>query len=109
MSAGAVRKRLLFLYRQTAEGVWLIVRLLADRYWNSRNPKTDLFPDRPNAGTNRFDGSHFLTSDTGLFCHALGVLNLPATRDSETKAVTYLKAYGRYGYDTQTGKFWGSA
>ena len=110
MSAGACAEAFAFLHRQTGERVWLDrVRLLADRYWNSRNPKTDLFPDRPNAGTNRFDGSHFLTSDTGLFCHALFKCSeLTGDGRFRDQAVTYLKAYGRYGYDTQTGKFWGS-
>jgi hypothetical protein len=110
MSAGACAEAFAFLHRQTGDRVWLDrVRLLADRYWNSRNATTDLFPDRPNAGTNRFDGSHFLTSDAGLFCHALFKCSeLTGDGRFRDQAVTYLKAYGRYGYDAQTGKFWGS-
>jgi hypothetical protein len=110
MSAGACAEAFAFRYRQTGDRVWLDrVRLLADRYWNSRNARTDLFSDRPNAGTNRFDGSHFLTGDTGLFCHSLFKCSeLTGDGRFRDQAVTYLKAYGRYGYDAQTGKFWGS-
>lgn len=110
MSAGSCAEAFAFLHRQTGERVWLDrVRLLSDRYWNSRNPATGLFPDRPNAGANRFDGSHFLTSDTGLFCHSLfKCTELTGDARFQDQAVTYLKAYGRYGFDAQTGKFWGS-
>lgn len=110
MSAGAHAEAFAFLYQQSKETVWLErARLLANYYWSRRHPKTGLFPDRPNAGTNRFDGAHFLTSDTGLFCHALlKCSELTGEASFKEQAVAYLKAYGRYGYDAKTGKIWGS-
>ncbi|HTY88313.1 MAG TPA: hypothetical protein VMB80_12670 [Candidatus Acidoferrum sp.] len=110
MAAGGYACAFAFMYRQTGERVWLDrARLLADYFWDRRNPKTDLIADRPNAGPNRFDGSHFDTSITGFYCPALlkcfELTGDPRFRD---QAVSYLKAYGRYGYDVKAGKFWGS-
>ena len=110
MSAGACACAFAFLYQQTGEAVWLDrAKLLTSYYWDRRNPQTDLFADRPNAGANRFDGSHFVTADTGLFCHAL-LKCFQMTGDAKFKdqALAYLKAYRKYGYDSQTGRFWGS-
>jgi len=74
-----------------------------------RNPKTDLCADRPNAGANRFDGSHFVTSDTGLYCHALlKCYELTGEALFKDQALAYLKAYRKYGYDSAAGRFWGS-
>lgn len=110
MSAGAILESFAFLHRQTGEKVWHDrARLLADYYWDRRNPATDLFPERPNAGTNRFDGAHFLTSSAGLFCHALLKFSRLTGDDRfREQAVKYLQAYHRFGYDPNSGKFWGS-
>lgn len=110
MSAGAIIEAFAFLQRQTGEKIWHDrARLVADYYWERRNPVTDLFPERPNASTNRFDGAHFLTSSAGLFCHALlKSSQLTGDHRFREQAVTYLRAYGRFGYDTNAGKFWGS-
>jgi hypothetical protein len=110
MAAGAYANAFAFLYRQTGERVWRDrARLLADYFWDRRNPKTDLIADRPNAGTNRFDGAHFVTSITGFYCPALlkcyELTGDPRFRD---QAVSYLKAYGRYGFDAKANQFWGS-
>jgi hypothetical protein len=110
MAAGGYANAFAFMYRQTGERLWLQrARLLADYYWERRNPKTGLIADRPNAGMNRFDGSHFDTSITGFYCHALlKCYELTGDTRFEDQAVSYLKAYRRYGYDEKTGKFWGS-
>jgi hypothetical protein len=110
MSAGAIIEAFAFLHRRTGERVWLErARLVADYYWARHNPQTGLFPERPNAGSDRFDGAHFLTSSAGLFCHALlKCSELTGDARFKEQAVVYLKAYGRYGYDTNSGKFWGS-
>jgi hypothetical protein len=110
MSAGACAYAFAFLYQRTGEAVWLDrAKLLARYYWDRRNPQTDLFADRPNAGSGRFDGSHFVTADTGLYCHALLKCH-EATGDGLFKdhALAYLKAYRKYGCDAATGSFWGS-
>ncbi len=110
MSAGACLYAFAFLYTRTHEPVWLDrAKLLARYYRDRRHPDTGLFPDRPNAGSARFDGSHFVTADTGLYCHAL-LKSYELTGESlfRDDALAYLRAYRRYGYDTKTGQFWGS-
>jgi hypothetical protein len=110
MSAGAFAYAFAFLYKRTGEPVWLDrAKLLARYYWDRRNPATDLFPDRPNAGADRFDGSHFVTADTGLFCHALlKCYELTGENFFKDHALAYLKAYRKYGYDAKASRFWGS-
>ena len=110
MTAGAFLYAFAFLYTKTGNGVWLDrARLLANYYWTRRNPNTDLFPDRPNAGLKRFDGGHFLTSNVGLHGHAL-LKTEELTGDVlfRNYAKAYLQAYHRYGYDAEAGKYWGS-
>jgi len=110
MSAGAFIHAFAFLHAKTSEKVWLErARLLADYYWARRNKTTDLFPDRPNAGKGRFDGSHFVTSITGPYCLALlEAWRLTQDDAFRDQAVAYLKAYARYGVDAATGKFHGT-
>ncbi len=110
MSAGACLYAFAFLYTRTHEPVWLDrARLLARYYQDRRDPATGLFPDRPNAGSARFDGSHFVTADTGLYCHSLlKSYELTGEKLFRDDALAYLKAYRRYGYDSKTGRFWGS-
>lgn len=110
MAAGGYATAFAFMYRQTGEPVWLErARLLADYFWQRRNRDTDLIPDRPNAGPNRFDGSHFDTSITAFFCHALlQCFELTGEERFKEQALSYLKAYRRYGYDEGAGRFWGS-
>lgn len=110
MSAGSFIHAFAFLYTKTKDGIWLErARLLAHYYWNRRNPDTDLFPERPNAGSNRFDGSSFVTSITGPYCRAL-LKTYEITGDPTFKdlALAHLRAYARYGFDKKTGKFWGA-
>ncbi len=99
-----------FLATRTGEQVWLDrARLVADYYWNGRNPETQLIATRPNAGADRFDGSHFDTSTTGHLCPRLlaayELTDEPRFRD---QAVAYLKAYDRYAWDAKAGTFWAS-
>jgi hypothetical protein len=110
MSGGEILYAFAFLYSQTGRRQWLDrARLVADYYWQRRDPKTSLIPNRPNAGKDRFDGSHFDTSVAGLYCHSLlaasKLTGEPMFRDH---AVAYLKAYAEYGYDEKARQFWGS-
>jgi uncharacterized protein YyaL (SSP411 family) len=110
MSAGEILCSFAFLYSQTRDPKWLgRAKLVASYHWTARHPQTQLIPNRPNAGRERFDGSHFDTSITGLYAHSLlaawQLTGEPTFRD---QAVTYLKAYGKHGYDEKTGKFSGS-
>ncbi len=110
MSAGAFIEAFVFLYTKTKDPVWLDrAKLLENHYWARRNPETNLFPERPNAGRKRFDGSCFVTSITGLYSHSL-LKAYALTGESVFKdhAVAILKAYAEYGFDKETGKFWGA-
>ena len=110
MSAGACIEAFAFLYAKTNEAVWLgRARLLAGYYWARRNRATDLFPERPNAGKDRFDGSSFVTSITGPYCHALlKAYELTGEGVFRDQAVAYLRAYAKYGFVAETGRFRGA-
>jgi hypothetical protein len=110
MSGGEILYAFAFLHAKTNDPRWLErARLVADYYYQRRHPETDLIANRPNAGKDRFDGSHFDTSITGHLCpRLLGAFRLtsdPAFRD---QAITYLKSYARLGYDSEARRFWGS-
>jgi hypothetical protein len=110
MSGGAFIEAFVFMYSQTADRQWLDrAKLVADYYWKRRDPKTNLLPERPNAGKRRFDGGSFVTAITGLYCHSL-LKAYEITRESSFRdqALAYLKAYARFGYDGETGRFWGA-
>jgi hypothetical protein len=110
MSAGAYIEAFAYLYAQTKDQAWLDrARLLADYYWARRHPATGLLPDRPNAGTKRFDGGSCVTSLPGLYCQSLLVAS-ERTGDASfrNQAVAYLKAWTRYASDRKTGTFWGA-
>ena len=110
MSAGSHLRAFAFLYTKTNEGVWLErAKLLANYYYDRRNPDTNLFPERPNAGTDRFDGSAFVTSITGCYCRALlDAYRMTGDPLFKDHASVYLSAYANYGYDATTGKYWGA-
>lgn len=110
MSAGAYIEAFAFLYHETQDKKWLKrAILLADYYWARRNPETNLFPDQPKAGNKRFDGNTFVTSITGLYCHSLlKAYELTTAEKFKDYAVAHLKAYAKYGFDEDTGKFWGA-
>ncbi|HPA47021.1 MAG TPA: hypothetical protein PK395_14745, partial [bacterium] len=108
MSGGEYLAAFAFLYTKTQDPVWLDrAKLIADYYWSKRNPETNLIPNQPNAGTDRFDGSHFDTSISGLYCHRLlkayELTGDPLFRD---QASAHLGAYGKYGYDEKEKQFW---
>ncbi|HAL44544.1 MAG TPA: hypothetical protein DCP47_01260 [Phycisphaerales bacterium] len=110
LTAGNIIEGFAFMYTKTNDPNWLNrAKLVANYYWNLRDPKTNLIPERPNAGKDRFDGSTFLTNTTGPYCHALLKTYL-LTKDNMFKqqAVTFLAAYNKYAYDYKTGKYWGA-
>jgi len=110
MSAASFIEAFAFMYEKTQEKVWLDrARLIEAYYYERRHPETDLFPDRPNAGADRFDGSAFVTSITGCYCR--GLMNAWA-RSGEGRfrdhAADYLAAYDKYAYDAETGMYYGA-
>ena len=110
MTGGAIIEAFVFWSAKTKDRVWLDrAKLVADYYWNRRNPITNLFPERPNAGCSRFDGSAFVTSVSGLYCHSLlKAYQVTGQISFRDQAIAYLDAYAKHGYDPQTGKYWGA-
>lgn len=110
MSAGAIIEAFAFMYSKLQDKNWLTrTNLITDYYWDRRNTETGLFPERPNAGSDRFDGSCFVTSITGLYCHSLlKAYELTGERKFKNQSIVYLKAYSKYGYDQKSGKYWGA-
>lgn len=110
MSGGAFIEAFTFMYSQTKDWKWLDRAILVTNYyWKRKDPKTNLLPERPNAGMNRFDGSSFVTSTPGLYCHSL-LKAYEMTKENifRDHAHAYLKAYAKFGYDETSGKFWGA-
>jgi uncharacterized protein YyaL (SSP411 family) len=110
MSGGAFIEAFAFMHSQTKDPQWLDrAKRIADYYWERRNPTTDLLPERPNAGRDRFDGGSFVTANTGLYCHSLlRAYEMTGEKSFRDHAVAYLTAYATLGYDEKTGKFWGA-
>jgi len=110
MAAAAFIQAFCFMHSKTGDSLWLDrAKLLADYYWNSRNKQTNCVPEFPKnvpLPPNRYA---FYTTMVGLHSHALlkgwQLTGQDAFRDY---AVVYLKAYAKYGYDHDSGKFWGS-
>ena len=109
MSAGEMIAAFAFLHTKTDDTRWLDrAKLLAGYYWERRNKQTNLIANRPNAGKDRFDGSHFDTSITGFLCR--GLLDAHEYTGDPLfceHALAYLRAYAKLGYDADAGKYWG--
>lgn len=110
MSGGQHILAFAFLHKMTGQSEWLErASLVADYYWRTRNPQTNLIANRPNAGKDRFDGSHFDTSISGLYCPCLLVAyELTGCESFRDQALAYLRAYAKLGYDERADAFWGS-
>ena len=110
MTSAAFSRAFAFLFARTGEHVWRErAVLLAGYFWDRRNPTTDLIAARPNAGAARFDGSHLTTAEIGLNCRdLLSAFEYCGDERLLKYAVAYLRAYARYGYDRDAGKFWGA-
>jgi len=110
MSGGAFIEAFVFMHSQTKDQQWLDrAKLIADYYWKRRDTKTNLLPERPNAGRGRFDGGSFVTANTGLYCYSLlKAYESTGEASFRDQAMAYLKAYAELGYDVKSGKFWGA-
>jgi len=110
LTAGCILESFAFMYTKTNDPNWLNrSKLVANYYWNLRDQTTNLIPERPNAGKDRFDGSAFVTNTTGPYCHALLKTYLLTKEDMfKDQAVAYLAAYNKYAFDEKSGKYWGA-
>jgi len=109
-SGGEILYAFAYLYSQDHEKEWLDRAILvANYYWTQRDPQTNLFPTRPNAGKNRFDGACFDTSTTGILSpRLLNAHELTGDTQLRDQALAYLRAYAQYGWDDLGQNFWAS-
>jgi uncharacterized protein YyaL (SSP411 family) len=98
------------MYSKTNDDLWLErAKLLANYFWDQCNKNTNLIAERPNAGTDRFDGSAFATDITGPYCHSLLKAYLLTKHDTfKQQAIAYLEAYNKFGFDEKAWKFYGA-
>ena len=118
MAIGAHLQAFAFMYAKTGEQKWLDrTRLLASYHWNNRNKKTNLTSDCPCAnpdgpfyrGSSGSSGTHNQTMVPGLHCNSLfNAWKLTGDDRFKEYATAYLAAYAQYGFDEETGKYWGS-
>lgn len=107
-TGGEIAQAFTFLYTKTGDRTWLDrAALIVEYYWKSRNTQTNLIPERPNAGSNRFDGGYSTSSIAGMHCRSLlAIHRLTGEAKYRDYALAYLKAYGRYGWDPNERWFW---
>ncbi|MEN6384557.1 MAG: hypothetical protein ABFD79_05105 [Phycisphaerales bacterium] len=109
-TAGSMIEAFAFLYTKTNDKVWLErSKLLANYFWLLRDKNTNMIPECPTAGTQRFDGTTFATDITGPYCHSL-LRTYVLTKDDmfRQQAIAYLTAYKKFGFDKNTGNFYGA-
>ena len=106
-SGGSFIKAFAFLYSVTKDPQYLHqAKTVAGWHWNHRDPQTGLAPDSPGL-TDRYDGHHSFTTVAGP--HATSLLEAyrltkdPYFRDA---AITYIKAYDKYGWDEKKQTYW---
>lgn len=107
-SGGSFAMAFSFMYSVTKEKHYLDkARLVADWHWKHRNRDTGLVADAPSTG-GRYDAKHCFTSVTGphvsqlLRCYEL-------TGDTHFRdiAISYIKAYEKYGWDKKARTYYG--
>jgi len=108
-TGGEILYAFAFMYQQTGDEEWLRrARLVADYYWNTRNPETNLIPNNAAKAGKRGDAVHFDTSTTGLLCHRLlAAYQITKEEKFREQALAYLRAYANYGWDEKAKKFFG--
>lgn len=96
-----------FLYTKTGDATWLNrSKLVAGWHWQHRHPVTLLIPDAPIV-SGRYDATHCFTTIPGPYS-ALLLRCYQLTQDTffRDMAVSHLKAYDRYAFDTTTNGYW---
>ena len=98
-----------FLSTKTNDPVWLErAKLVANYYWQSRDPLTNLVPYIPNAGE-RSESSRTHTGVVGMYARSL-LLTYQLTGDPQFRdqALGILTAYDQYAYDPEAMNYWAS-
>jgi len=120
MNGGQFVFDLCFLYSKTGDKVYLErAELIEEFHWNLSNKKTGLAPevafteeylkdfrDRNAPPTEWILSSHQVV---GLLCYyLLKSYEITGVEKFRDHALTHLKAYARYAYDSEAGKFYGA-
>jgi hypothetical protein len=96
------------MYNKTQDPTYLNRALTVENWhWSHRDPTTGLVPDAPGLDGGRYDGNHCFTTITGPYAWQL--MNAYQQTGDNTflnHAVTYLKAYDQYGWDSSAGTYW---
>lgn len=107
-SGGSFALACAFMFSQTREAKYLgRAKIIADWHWQHRDPNTGLVPDAPSTH-GRYDTTHCFTTVSGP--HASQLLRCyELTGDVWFRdvAVTYIKAYDKYGYDKSNHTYFG--
>lgn len=106
-SGGSFTLAFAFLHKATGDPIWLDrARLVADWHWRHRNAETNLTVDAPSTKP-RYDATHCFTTVPGP--HAAALLRAyEITHDTRLRdiALAYIRAYLRYGWDSEAGTFY---
>ena len=80
-------------------------KTVVSRHWNERDAETNLPPDAPSTG-DRYDAHHCFTTIPGPHA-ALLLKAFEATGDEvfRDRALAYIAAYDRYGWDEEAGRY----
>ena len=120
MCGGQFIYDLSFMYSKTGDKAYLErAELIADYHWRTRNKQTGLAPEvgrseedlkayreRKEPANEWVLSSHQVA---GLLCYfLLKSYEITGVEKFRDQALTYLKAYAKYAYDPEAGKFYGA-
>ena len=106
-SGGAFALANAAMYQQTRQQKYLDrARTIANWHWQHRHPQTQLVPDAPSTGS-RYDASHCFTTIPGPYAaYLLHCYELTGDDWFRQVAVSCLKAYHKWGYDSQAHNYY---
>jgi len=110
-SGGSFAMVFSFMYHATQDEKWLRrAQLIADWHWGARNPDTGLAPTSPASPyPQNFNGRHASTQLVGPFAaQLLRCFELTGDTRFRHYAVTFIKAYDKYGWDEEHQTYWGA-
>ncbi|MBN2375058.1 MAG: hypothetical protein JXD22_01560 [Sedimentisphaerales bacterium] len=106
-SGGSFAMAFAYMYSVTGQQHYLDKALLVtDWHWQHRDPVTGLVPDAP-ALTDRYDGTHCMTSTIGPHVsQLLRCYELTGVDHFRDVAISYVKAYDNYAWDDSARNYW---
>jgi uncharacterized protein YyaL (SSP411 family) len=97
------------MYNKTHDATYLArAKTVENWHWSHRNSTTNLVADAPGLAGSRYDGDNCFTTITGPYAWQLmNAYQQTGDADFLSHAVTYIKAYEKYGWDPKAGTYWG--